>query len=103
VVPLWWDPFFASARTQGSRFGGAAEVSGSAATTGCVANEPLRTLSKGERPCTLTVPLPHSPAAPLALIGIAHLSISLSTNFCKYSGDRRWGATSSAPYSFIRA
>src|SRR5262245_58272403 len=56
-----------------------------------------------QRHCVLTALLPHSPPAPLALIGIDHLSISLSTNFCKYSGDRRSGTTSSAPYSFIRA
>ena len=31
----------------------------------------------------------HSPTTPAALIGAAHFSISLTTNFCKYSGERR--------------
>src|SRR5215212_5858079 len=38
-----------------------------------------------------------------ALIGPAHFSISRSTNLCRYSGERRSGATTSAPISFRRA
>src|SRR5438477_9530185 len=33
--------------------------------------------------------LRHSPTTPAALIGAAHFSISLSTNFRRYSGERR--------------
>src|SRR5262249_2769459 len=39
---------------------------------------------------------------PLALIGPAHFSISVSTNFCRYSGELRSRATRSAPISCIR-
>src|SRR6266566_7318528 len=35
----------------------------------------------------------HSINTPAALIGAAHFSISPATNFCKYAGDRRSGAT----------
>src|SRR6266542_1041791 len=45
----------------------------------------------------------HSIATPLALMGPAHFSISLSTNRCRYSGDRRSGPTRSTPISFVRA
>src|SRR5262245_65779815 len=45
----------------------------------------------------------HSALAPAALIGPAHFSISLATNFCRNSGERRSGATTSAPSSFSRA
>src|SRR5262249_54785391 len=38
-----------------------------------------------------------------ALIGPAHFSIWLSTNFCRYSGERRSGATTSTPISLRRA
>jgi hypothetical protein len=38
-----------------------------------------------------------------ALIGAAHFEISLSTNFCRYSGERRSGATIVAPTSFSLA
>jgi len=40
---------------------------------------------------------------PLALIGPAHLAISLTTNFARYSGDLRSGATRSAPISLRRS
>ena len=40
------------------------------------------------------------PLSPAALIGPAHFSISLATNFCRYSGVRRSGATISAPFFF---
>src|SRR5262249_33290511 len=39
----------------------------------------------------------YSPTAPLALIGPAHLSISLATNLPRYSGLRRAGATTASP------
>ena len=44
----------------------------------------------------------YSIETPLALIGPAHFSISVSTNFCRYSGELRSRATRSAPISCIR-
>src|SRR6478736_4428956 len=44
---------------------------------------------------------PYSASIPLALIVLAHLTISLSKNLCRYSGDLRSGATRSAPIFFI--
>src|SRR5215510_1016365 len=41
--------------------------------------------------------------APLALIGAAHFSTSLATNRCRYSGERRSGATTVAPSSLNRS
>ena len=38
---------------------------------------------------------PQSMITPAAPTGAAHFAISLSTNFCRYSGDRRSGATRS--------
>ena len=40
---------------------------------------------------------------PEALIGSAHFLIWLSTNCCRYSGERRSGATTSTPISLRRA
>ena len=40
---------------------------------------------------------------PAALSGTAFFSISLATNFCMYSGERRSGATVIAPTSFSRS
>src|SRR3954449_2342649 len=40
---------------------------------------------------------PHSTLTPLALIGAAHFSISLVTKPARNSGERRSGATSTAP------
>src|SRR6476469_5212161 len=40
---------------------------------------------------------------PDALIGAAHLSISLTTNLARYSGDLRSGATRSVPAAFSRS
>ena len=40
---------------------------------------------------------------PAALIGPPHFSISLSTNVCRYSGERRSGATRVTPSSRIRS
>src|SRR5262249_34666251 len=45
----------------------------------------------------------HSALTPAALIGPAHFAISLATNFCRNSGERRSGATTSAPSTFSRA
>jgi len=45
---------------------------------------------------------PHSIASPLALIGPAHFAISLTTNFCRYSGDLRSSSTTMAPMSLRR-
>src|SRR5260221_5102345 len=42
-------------------------------------------------------------ARPAALIGAAFFSISLATNFCRYSGDRRSGATVTPPPSLSRS
>src|SRR5262249_37422896 len=50
----------------------------------------------------LTVSVAYSIETPLALIGPAHFSISVSTNFCRYSGELRSPATRSAPISCIR-
>src|SRR5262249_58078839 len=50
----------------------------------------------------LTVSVAYSIETPLALIGLAHFSISVSTNFCRYSGELRSPATRSAPISCIR-
>src|SRR6266852_3882407 len=50
----------------------------------------------------------HSPygpqfiANPLALMIAPHFSISLTTKLWRYSGDRRWGAVTSAPSSRSR-
>ena len=46
--------------------------------------------------------VPQSALTPAALITAAHFSISLSTNFCRYSGDRRSEETTVPPISFIR-
>jgi len=40
---------------------------------------------------------------PAALIGAAFFSISLATNVCRYAGERRSGATVSAPTSLSRS
>ena len=50
--------------------------------------------ARSESSCT-----PQSALTPEALMTAAHLAISLSTNFCRYSGDRRSGATTVAPIS----
>src|SRR5437879_2927849 len=47
--------------------------------------------------------LDQSIETPLALIGPAHFSISLTTNLARYSLDRRSGTTSSAPIVLIRS
>src|SRR5262249_39042598 len=60
----------------------------------------------GEHPKPRTQPRPRplfqSAVTPAALIGPAHFSIWLSTNFCRYSGQRRSGATTSTPISLRR-
>src|SRR5262245_65104007 len=48
-------------------------------------------------------PLFQSAMTPAALIGAAHFSIWFSTNFWRYSGVRRSGATTSTPISLRRA
>src|SRR5215831_17063672 len=60
-----------------------------------------------DRLATLRLPhrrlsIAYSIETPLALIGPAHFSISVSTNFCRYSGELRSRATRSAPISCIR-
>ena len=40
---------------------------------------------------------------PALLIGAAFFSISLATNFCRYAGERRSGATVTAPTSLSRS
>ena len=46
---------------------------------------------------------PHSSLAPLALMGAAHRSISLGTNFARYSGVRRAGGGMVTPMPLKRS
>lgn len=46
---------------------------------------------------------PHSSLAPLALMGAAHRSISLGTNFARYSGVRRSGGGMVTPMPLKRS